>query len=521
MIKSFEEYIKSLDTISESKENMNVEQKKKGCNIVFVTKNPTSETSHGEFSRFRKSCEKYGVNIYPVDVDKIIYKLNDDNTLTIKDVKIIGTFSKKDTLFMFRHAVKIKSTDEEKQTTQTNVKNFKKMLKANGFYLCNDAAVAGICKSKIKTFDVLEQNNVSTIDTIEVNRNIHDSKKLDKIDNMSKFLTKNNLQLPVIVKVNDGSQGCGIFKCEDINILTSIVQYLVRTKDKCLIQPFCEIDYDVRVHVFCKTFKPESASVDDFVIIGSMKREKVKNDFRTNYSLGGNISKYKLSDDEKKLAKEAAKAIGSIWVGVDICHDNISGKYYVIECNSSPALKGISKISDKQPTDLIVKYIKKTLSGKEEHNDEKEKEERELVGYYETIQLDGISIIGNFDTGNSVLPALKSNVFKMDDGKVTFEIMGHEITKKIVRMKSVLHGGVKSDPRPVVKFDMSYNGKTLKDVEVCVRGLTEAEKEREKKTGKKVGGKRILLSTDIINKLGLIVHPDRDKKFIKTEKPKK
>lgn len=514
MIKSFEEFITSSMSIDESKTE--TPKQKDGCNLVFVTKNPSGEKSHGEYSRFKKSCDKYGVNIYPVDVDVIKYRLTDDNKL---DIDGVGSFSKNDTLFMFRHAVKIKSTDEEKQITQTNVKNFKKLLKANGFMMSNDSKVAGICKSKIKTFEVLEQHNVSTIDTIEVDRRIHDSKNLDSVDNMSRFLIKNNLQLPVVVKVNDGTQGCGVFKCEDINILTSIVQYLVRTKNKCLIQPFCEIDYDVRVHVFCKTLKPETAEIDDFVIVGSMRRNKVNGDFRTNFSLGGKISNYDLSVDEKKLAKEAAKAIGAVWVGVDLCHDNLTGKYYVIECNGSPALKGISQVVDKQPTDLMVKHIKKTLSGIK--NTEKDIDDRELVSYYETIQLDGISIKGCFDTGNSATSAIKSNVFKVKDEKVTFEISGQEITKKIVRKKSVLHSGVKSEPRPVVHFDITFNGKTLKDVEVCVRGLTDVEKEREKKTGKKVGGNRILLSADVIDRLNLVVHPDRGEKFIKTKKPKK
>ena len=191
----------------------------------------------------------------------------------------------------------------------------------------------------------------------------------------------------------------------------------------------------------------------------------------------------------------------------------------MIECNGSPALKGISQVVDKQPTDLMVKHIKKTLSGIK--NTEKDMDDRELVSYYETIQLDGIPIKGCFDTGNSATSAIKSNVFKVKDEKVTFEISGQEITKKIVRKKSVLHSGVKSEPRPVVHFDITFNGKTLKDVEVCVRGLTDVEKEREKKTGKKVGGNRILLSADVIDRLNLVVHPDRGEKFIKTKKPKK
>jgi hypothetical protein len=65
-----------------------------------------------------------------------------------------------------------------------------------------------------------------------------------------------------------------------------------------------------------------------------------------------------------------------------------------------------------------------------------------------------------------------------------------------------------------VLFDISFDGKTLKDVEVCVRDLTDIEKERQKLTKKKVGN-RILLSTEVIDKLNLIVHPDRNIKFTK------
>lgn len=518
LIKTFSEYMNSSSSISSINESKVIEKNeiKDGCNVIFITKNPTSDTSKGEYSKFKKSADKYGVNIYPIDVDKISYKMNDDNSLTIDNV---GTFGKKNTLFMFRHAVKIKSTDEEKVITQKNVKNFKKLLKSNGFMISNDASVASICKSKIKTFEVLEGDKVSTIDTIEIDRHLHDSKHLDSIDKMTKFLSLHGMQLPVIVKVNDGTQGIGCFKCEDINILVSIVQYLVRTKGKCLMQPFCDIDYDVRVHVFCKTLKPESAEVDDFVVVGSMKREKSSGgkDFRTNFSLGGQISNYDISKEEKQLAKEAAKSIGAVWCGVDICHDKITGQNYVIEINSSPALKGVTKVSDKAPTDIMMKHVKRTLS-KNENGIEQDVEDRELAGYYETVELDGIKIKSCMDTGNSVMPAIKSNLFEINDGKVTFEIMGHELTKKIVRMKSVLHGGVKSDKRPVVKMDLTFDGKTLKDVEICVRGLTDVEKEREKKTGKKVGGKRILLSTDIIDKLDLIIHPDRKKEYLKTKK---
>lgn len=516
MIKRFEEFISSFFTnrIEENKDQSTPE-KKGGCNIVFITKNPHGDTSTGEYGRFRDSAKKYDVDIHPIDIDKVKYRLNPDGELEIDGV---GTFKKDNTLFMFRHAVKIASTPDEKKVTQTNVKNFKSLLKANGFMMSNDTKVAGICKSKSKTFKVLKKNNVATIDTYTINKSEYDSQNMNSIDGLQKYMEKNKLSFPVVLKVVDGTQGIGIIKCPDIATLSSVSQYVVRKEGQFIIQPFCEIDYDIRVHVFCKTLKPESASIDDFVIVGSMRRNKVEGDFRTNYSLGGEISQYHLSKDEKNLAKEAAKAIGACWCGVDICHDNLTNKNLVLEVNSSPALKGIAKVASESPTDLMVKHIKKTLLGKV---DDKEKiSNRELVSYNETIYLDGIPVIGNFDTGNSVLPAYKSHHFEEKDGHIEFKVGGQLVKKKIVRRKSVLHGGQKSEERPVVKFDLSFNGKTLKDVEVCVRGLTKEEIKREEKTGKKVK-ERVLLSTDVIDKLNLIVHPDRDEKFMKTKKPKK
>ena len=136
--------------------------------------------------------------------------------------------------------------------------------------------------------------------------------------------------------------------------------------------------------------------------------------------------------------------------------------------------------------------------------------------YSQADRLNGIEIKGCFDTGNSAICALKSNHFVDNGDEIEFEISGQIIKKKVVKRKNILHGGIKSDERPVVHFDITFNEKTLKNVEVCVRGLTDIEKKREKETNKKIGGKKILLSTYVIDKLGLIVHPDRNLKFIKS-----
>ena len=512
MIKLFEEYVDSTEfnsLIFESEKKSLV--KTVNPNIIFVTKNPHGLNSTGEFSRFRTSAEKYNVNIYAIDVDKIKYKLSNDKMSFIIDD--IGTFPRDNTIFFFRHAVKLKSDPETRAVTMENVKKLKKLLKSNGYIMSNSDSVSRICKNKYRTFETLNKNGVSTINTLLIDQNVYNSNHLDGVNAINSYIKTNGMSLPVVVKIVDGTQGNGVFQCKDEQILSAIVSYLIRKEGRCIIQPFCEINNDVRVHVFCKSLHPETANVEDFEVVGTMKREKAENDFRTNFSLGGQISKYKLSKPEEELAKQAAKAVGAIWCGVDLCHDNITKKDYIIEVNSSPALKGISQVAEIPPTDLMVKRIKEQLSGKVTETD---MSDRELVSYYETVELDGIAIKGMFDTGNSAMCAIKSDHFEIEDDKVTFRLGDQIVTKDIIRKKKILHGGIQSDKRPVVKFDINFNGKVLKDVEVCVRGLTDIEKERKKK-GEKFGNK-ILLTTKVINDLKLIVHPNRDVSFIKTKK---
>lgn len=481
------------------------------CNIIFVTKNPVGENTTGEYSKFKNSCNKYGVNIYPVDVDKIQYKVGNDNRLIIEGV---GEFSKNNTFFIFRHSVRLHQSKDERAITMSNLKSFKRTLTSLGFSFANNAMVINVCRDKFKTYVELDKSGVDCIPTFLIDKNIFNKNGLMIEDNLKNYVSSLGIDLPVVLKVVDGTQGKGVYKCENMQELLSILSNTIETNDRCILQPFCDIDYDVRVHVFCKTLDPKEASANDFVIVGSMKREKAEGDFRTNYSVGGNISAYTLSREESELAKKAAKAIGAVWCGVDICFDKNSKKYYVIEVNSSPALKGITSISSTSPTDVIVENVKKAL----EKNLSKEYiEDRDVVSYHEMVKLDGIEIEGCFDTGNSAVCALKTNHFVEHGDELEFEIGDHIITKKIIKRKKILHGGIKSDERPVVLFDITFNDKTIKGVEVCIRELTDTEKKREDRTKKKLGGKKILLSASVIDKLGLVVHPDRDLKFLKSK----
>ena len=365
-IKLFEEYISSIkkenskvtpeisDEISDvdgSQESKSTETQNDGVNLVVITKKPKHGVG-GEITELRNSAKKYDVNFFTIDVDKIKYSFDKSGNVTINGV---GTFSKDKTVFMNRHGI----LSGFPEPTTTNMTKFNNSLLKSGFSVINDFNVRNLCIDKFKTFEALEKQKVDTIQTFYIDK----STGLDSIPKVKNFLKENKLELPVIVKVIDGSLGIGVFKCQDINILLSLLQYLVQKEGKCIIQPLCDIEYDLRVHVLCKSLYPDKAKLDDFIVIGSMKRDKAEDDFRTNFSIGGAISKYdKLTKDEIDLAKQATKAVGGVWCGIDICYDKITKKNYVIEVNTTPGLKGITQVADEKPTDIVLRHIKETLS---------------------------------------------------------------------------------------------------------------------------------------------------------------
>ena len=71
------------------------------------------------------------------------------------------------------------------------------------------------------------------------------------------------------------------------------------------------------------------------------ERKVVEGDFRSNYTQGGGVEKYELSDEEIRDCMIAAKAVDGDFVAVDFIP--YKGKPYFLEVNSSPGTDGIEQ----------------------------------------------------------------------------------------------------------------------------------------------------------------------------------
>ena len=128
-------------------------------------------------------------------------------------------------------------------------------------------------------------------------------------------------------------------------------------------------------------------------IIGAMNRQKVKNDFRSNASLGASVDEADITDEIKEMALNAAKAMGCYYCGVDIAIQKRNRKPYVLEVNTSPGSKNVEDALNKN---IIGQFVDEIL----------DKENWQCppttVGRREVIELDGIGkVVAKFDTGNT------------------------------------------------------------------------------------------------------------------------
>ncbi len=149
---------------------------------------------------------------------------------------------------------------------------------------------------------------------------------------------------PVIIKVARGTHGNGVVLAE------------TRKAAKAVMQAF----YVEGVSFVVQEFVAESAGVDirAFVVNGkvvaSMMRQSLDDDFRSNIHQGGQGIPIKLTDEERKTAQKAAKAMGLSIAGVDMMRSQKGP--LVLEVNASPGFS-IEKITKKNVAEKIIDYV--------------------------------------------------------------------------------------------------------------------------------------------------------------------
>lgn len=127
-----------------------------------------------------------------------------------------------------------------------------------------------------------------------------------------------------VAKPLAGSQGKGV------ELVTENTQL---PKGPILFQKAIKSSYDVRVIIL------------NGEILGAMKRQNNEK-FINNFSTGGSVSAYELSESQTEVALKAAASLQLDYCGVDLMTDEESGQTFVLEVNRGAQFKGFEQVHE-------------------------------------------------------------------------------------------------------------------------------------------------------------------------------
>jgi len=150
---------------------------------------------------------------------------------------------------------------------------------------------------------------------------------------------------PVIIKLQEGTQGMGVILAESKKSAKSILDALYNMNTSILLQEFVEESNgeDVR------------AIVVGNKVVAAMKRKGEKGEFRSNIHRGGTGENIQLSNKERKIALKATKYLSLPIAGVDMIRSKRGA--LLIEVNGSPGLQGIEAYTKVNVAVEVIKYI--------------------------------------------------------------------------------------------------------------------------------------------------------------------
>jgi ribosomal protein S6--L-glutamate ligase len=436
--------------------------------LLIITDEPEQAKTFHTADRLKEECDKLGFKHY-------LFKLtggystfdNGQRKFHNKDDKK-GFDIDSNTVAIIRGSI----------TRKDSWMDFVSILERANITVINPRTTINMCADKYRTALRLADYGLTQPKTVLIN----DSEKVNEI------VDESDIKFPLILKTLRGSKGVGVLFVDSPKGLDSIVQ-LIHKQDEdadLLIQEYIKTDYDVRVLVLGGK------------VLAAMKRPVIEGDFRSNVSQGSQPEKIQLTELEIEESLKAAKAVGGFWTAVDFIPSKNRTKEppFMLEVNSSPGTEGIEDATKMNIAKEVIQHFAN-------------KENRFSVptecGYKEVVTIKPFGeIVAKFDTGNSGMPVIHADKYKINGNEITWTLLDKTITSKIVRKEEISVGGLRDydETRYVVKLDVEFAGGVYNDVEFTLD-------DRDERT-------LILMDRAFMNRLNVMVNPQR--KYVITTK---
>ena len=455
--------------VSKFKDYITEDKKSKDfLRLLIITDEPEEAKTFHTADRLQEECDKLGYPHY-------LFKLTGGYTTYENGIR---KFHNKDDKKGFEVGAMTVAVVRGSITRKDSWMDFVSILERTNATLVNPRTTINICADKYRTALRLADYGLTQPKT----------KLINDPEKSNEQVAEAGIKFPLIMKTLRGSKGVGVLFLDSERGLDSIVQ-LIHKQDEdadLLVQEYIKTDYDVRVHILGGKF------------LAAMKRPVIEGDFRSNVSQGSKPQNIKLTELEIEECLKASKAVGGYWTAVDFIpsKDRVKEPPFMLEVNSSPGTEGIEDATGMNIAKDVIKHF-----AKEENRYSVPTE----CGFKEILTIKPFGeLISKFDTGNSGMPVIHSDKYKINGNKITWSLLGKTITSDIIRKEDIKVGGLRDyeETRYVVKLDVEFAGGFYKDVLFTID-------DREDRTP-------ILLDRAFMKRLNVMVNPQR--KYVITTK---
>jgi ribosomal protein S6--L-glutamate ligase len=211
-----------------------------------------------------------------------------------------------------------------------------RQLEMQGIYSVSSSIAINRSRDKLRSMQLLAKTGVGIPKTIFSRNSTDIDDLIDKVGGM-----------PVIIKLASGTHGNGVVLAETKKAAKSVLQAFYLSNDdgtNILLQEFVEESAGTDIRAFVVGSR----------VVASMKRQSLDDDFRSNLHKGGEGTIIKLTEEERKMAIRAAKAMGLNIAGVDMMRSQRGP--LVLEVNASPGF-GIEKVTGRDVAGPIIEYV--------------------------------------------------------------------------------------------------------------------------------------------------------------------
>lgn len=154
---------------------------------------------------------------------------------------------------------------------------------------------------------------------------------------------------PLVIKLLNSTQGIGVILSDTFKNTETVIEAFQKLREKVIAQEFIQEVNGADIRIF----------IIDGEVVGTMERQALPGEFRSNLHRGANSRKIEVSAEEKEMALKAVSVLGLEVAGVDLLRS--ARGPLILEVNASPGLEGIEGTTGKDISSKIINLVERRL----------------------------------------------------------------------------------------------------------------------------------------------------------------